>query len=82
MPQQHIVDQIRAKLRQVEALPSMMMVLSKSEHMEVALVKNDLKILERAHFTILEAAVRLGPAWLEAALYVQRNGWAEESAEA
>jgi len=35
----------------------------------------DRPVLIKSWGTLLEAADRLGPDWLKAALYVQRNGW-------
>lgn len=68
------VDQIRHKVRMVVADEASFGVLSTGEKIAVALVL-DRYDLVKWWGTMLEAAHRLGTDWLEAALYVQRNGW-------
>ena len=36
-------------------------------------------LLDRAWGTMLESVDRLGRQWTEAALYVQRNGWEDDT---
>ena len=54
-------------------------VLSSGERIAVALVLDRYDPIQRAWGTIAEAVHRLGPAWTEAALRVQRDGWKENS---
>jgi hypothetical protein len=74
VPTPMTIEQIRHKVRVVLADESAFAALSTGEKLAVAFV------LERYEWvkdwgTMLEAAHRLGMDWLEAALYVQRNGW-------
>jgi hypothetical protein len=68
------VDQIRAKVRMVADDEPSFGVLSTGERCAVALVLDRPDLVKR-YGTMLEAADRLGPEWLEAALKVQRDGW-------
>jgi hypothetical protein len=43
----------------------------------VCLVLDRPDLAKQVYGTILECAVRVGPEWLAAALYVQNNGWTE-----
>ncbi len=52
-------------------------VLSTGEKCAVALVLDRPDLAKEAWGTLLECAVRVGPDWLAAALYVQQNGWQE-----
>lgn len=71
------VDQIRHKVQTVEDDESYFGVLSTGEKIAVALVL-DRYDLVKSYGTMLQAVDRLGQDWLEAALYVQRNGWKGE----
>jgi len=51
-------------------------VLSTGEKVAVGFVL-DRPDLIKSYGTLIEAADRLGPEWLKAALYVQRDGWDE-----
>ena len=66
---------IRALVRAVDRDNAHMGVLSTGEKCAVALVLNRLDLADKYHGTMLECAVRVGPEWLAAALYVQNNGW-------
>jgi hypothetical protein len=66
--------QITTKVRMVVADESLWGVLSTGERIAVALVL-DRPDLVKWWGTMLEAVDRLGPAWTQAALRVQRNGW-------
>jgi hypothetical protein len=68
------VEQIRSKVRMVVAQEESFGVLSTGEKIAVGFVLNRPDLIE-SWGTLLEAADRLGPEWLKAALYVQRNGW-------
>lgn len=49
-------------------------VLSTGQYLAVALVLDRHDLIQQSRYpTMLEAAMRLGPEWLEAALEVQRN---------
>jgi hypothetical protein len=48
-------------------------VLSTGERLAVALVLNRKHYLDEFKYTMLEAANRVGPEWLEAAIKVQRD---------
>lgn len=67
------VRQIREKVRMVIADRTSFGVLSTGEKVAVAFVLNDAKRV-KDYGTMLQAADRLGAEWLQAALYVQRNG--------
>lgn len=68
------IEQIRRKVQMVVADEASFGVLSTGEKIAVALVL-DRYDLVKWWGTMLEAAHRLGPVWLDAALEVQRNGW-------
>jgi hypothetical protein len=68
---------IRALVRTVERDNASFGVLSTGEQCAVALVLNRLD-LAKDYGTMLECAVRVGPEWLAAALYVQNNGWTDD----
>ena len=70
------VEHIRSKVRMVVAHERSFGVLSTGEKVAVGFVL-DRPDLIRSYGTLIEAADRLGPEWLKAALYVQRNGWDE-----
>jgi hypothetical protein len=71
--------QIRNKVLMVATDGTQFGVLSTGERIAVAMVLNRHDLLDRAWGTILESVHRLGPEWIAAALYVQRNGWADDS---
>ena len=71
--------QIRAKVRMVEADEARFSVLSTGEKIAVAFVFDRYDLLQRVWGTMAECVHRLGPAWTEAALRVQRHGWQEDS---
>ena len=71
------VAQIRAKVRTVVAHEPSFGVLSTGEKIAVAFVLDRPDLIKSCWGTLLEGADRLGPDWLKAALYVQRNGWEE-----
>jgi hypothetical protein len=71
--------QIRAKVRMVEADEARFSVLSTGEKIAVAFVLDRYDLLQRVWGTMVESVHRLGPAWTEAALRVQRHGWQEDS---
>ena len=68
------VEHIRSKVQMVVAHEKCFGVLSTGEKIAVGFVL-DRPDLIKSWGTLLEAADRLGPEWLKAALYVQRNGW-------
>jgi hypothetical protein len=68
------VQHIREKVRQVVAHEY---PLSSTEKVAVALVLDGVDWM-LSWGTILERADYIGPTWLSAALYVQRNGWEDE----
>ena len=72
------IEHIRAKVRMVANDERSFGVLSTGEKCAVALVL-DRPDLVKCYGTMLEAADRLGPGWLQAALWVQRDGWESES---
>ncbi|MGH8260332.1 MAG: hypothetical protein ACREUG_11640 [Steroidobacteraceae bacterium] len=72
------VDQIRKKVRMVEASPRAIGVLSTGERIAVALVLDRYDLVHEHWGTMLEAVHRLGLEWAEAALFVQRHGWKDE----
>ena len=70
---------IRAKVRMVVADTALFGVLSSGERIAVALVLDRYDLLQQVWGTMAESVHRLGPAWTEAALRVQRHGWQEDS---
>jgi hypothetical protein len=52
-------------------------VLSTGEKIAVAFVLDRFDLL-KFWGTMLDGADRLGPEWIEAAVYVQRHGWDDE----
>jgi hypothetical protein len=70
---------IRAKVRMVVADERSFGVLSSGERIAVARVLDRRDLVERAWGSMLEAAHRLGPEWIEAALRVQRHGWDDDA---
>ena len=70
---------IRTKVRMVEADEASFGVLSSGEKIAVAFVLDRYDLLQRVWGTMAESVHRLGPAWTEAALRVQRHGWQEDS---
>ena len=68
------VEQIRSKVRMVVADEKSFGVLSTGEKIAVGFVLDRPDLIE-SWGTLLQAADRLGPEWLKAALYVQRHGW-------
>lgn len=71
--------QIRSKVRMVHADEALFSVLSTGEKIAVAFVLDRYDLLQRVWGTMAESVHRLGPAWTEASLRVQRNGWQEDS---
>lgn len=71
--------QIRDKVLMVVNDVTQFGVLSTGERIAVAIVLNRHDLLDEAWGTILESVHRLGRQWTEAALYVQRNGWEDDS---
>jgi hypothetical protein len=71
------IEQIRQKARSVVANERSFGVLSTGEKIAVAFVLDRPDLIKSCWGTLLEGADRLGPDWLKAALYVQRNGWEE-----
>lgn len=71
--------QIRAKVSMVVTDGTQFGVLSTGEKIAVAMVLDRRDLLDRAWGTMLEGVDRLGRQWTEAALYVQRNGWDDDS---
>ncbi len=70
------VEHIRAKVRMVETDPESFGVLSTGEKCAVALVLDDLQLVNW-YGTMLQAVNRLEGDWIRAAIYVQRYGWDE-----
>ena len=70
---------IRAKARMVVTDERSFGVLSTGERIAVAMVLDRYDLVQRAWGTMIEAAHRLGPQWIEAALRVQRHGWDDEA---
>lgn len=68
------ITQIRAKVRLVSSDPAAFGTLSTGEKCAVALILNDMSLMQWWG-TALDCADRLGEEWLKAAVYVQRNGW-------
>jgi hypothetical protein len=66
---------IRAIVRDVARDNASIGVLSTGERCAVCLVLNRPDLAEQHFGTMLECADRVGPEWLAAALFVQRNGW-------
>lgn len=73
------IHQIREKVRHVQANERNFGVLSTGEKIAVAFVLDRYDLVKEAWGTMAEAASRLGDDWLEAALYVQRNGWRDDT---
>ena len=71
--------QIRSKVRMVQADEARFSVLSTGEKIAVAFVLDRYDLLQRVWGTMAESVHRLGPAWTEAALRVQRNGWQDST---
>lgn len=71
--------QIREKVLMVVADGTTFGVLSTGEKIAVAMVLNRKDLLDRIWGTILESVHRLGRQWTEAALYVQRHGWDDDT---
>ena len=71
--------QIRSKVRMVQADEARFSVLSTGEKIAVAFVLDRYDLLQRVWGTMAESVNRLGPAWTEAALRVQRNGWLDST---
>jgi hypothetical protein len=69
------IAQIRQKVQMVVANESSFGVLSAGEKIAVAFVLDRVDLL-KFWGTMLDGADRLGPEWLEAAVHVQRYGWA------
>jgi len=74
---QSAIKQIRAKVRMVVADPPSFGVLSTGEKCAVALVLDDYSLV-KWWGTMLDCVYRLEGDWLQAAIYVQRNGWEKE----
>lgn len=72
------IAQIRRGVRRVLADETCFGVLSSGERIAIALVLDRHDLLEQAWGTIAESVHRLGPAWTEAALQLQREGWEED----
>jgi hypothetical protein len=71
------VAQIRDKVRLVAADPAYFGVLSTGEKCAVALVLDDPELC-KWWGTMLDCVDRLEGDWIQAAIYVQRNGWNPE----
>lgn len=71
--------QIHAKVRMINADEARFSVLSTGEKIAVAFVLDRYDLLQQVWGTMAESVHRLGPAWTEAALRVQRHGWQEDS---
>lgn len=71
---QAAIKQIRAKVRMVERDRADFGVLSTGEKCAVALVLDDPELM-RVWGTALDCVDRLEGEWIQAAIYVQRNGW-------
>ncbi len=72
---------IAAKVRAVDRDNAFIGVLSTGEQCAVALVLNR-PDMSQNYGTMLECALRVGPEWLAAALFVQRNGWGQPGSSA
>jgi hypothetical protein len=72
---------IRAMVRAVEEDNAYIGVLSTGEQCAVCLVLNRPDLAREFFGTMLECAVRVGPDWLAACLFVQHNGWNDEAAD-
>jgi hypothetical protein len=69
-----IVAKIRAKVRMVDSAEATIGLLSTGEQIAVAFVLDRFDLISDWG-TMLDGIDRLGPEWLRAALYLQRNGW-------
>ena len=72
---------IAAMVRAVERDNAYVGVLSTGEQCAVALVLDRPDLAKKVYGTLLECAERVGPEWLAASLFVQRNGWTEAELE-
>ncbi len=72
---------IRAMVRAVDRDNAYIGVLSTGEQCAVCLVLNRPDLAKQVYGTMLECAVRVGPEWLAASLFVQTNGWNDPPAD-
>lgn len=77
---QDLRARIRSMVESVERSDDNFGVLSTGEKCAVALVLERADLARRGWGTLLECAARVGPDWLEAAVWVQRDGWQKRPA--
>lgn len=71
-----VAQRLRSMCCNVETDPPSIGVLSSGERCAVALILNDPEHLDSGD-TMLYAAQRLDPGWLEICWEIQRDGWRE-----